>query len=90
MDTRQKLLFAALRDLCRVVYGTVFFRLVNDLSCVGFANQEDTPTLGECFAMLAMGKLELSEPRAQALIGAALLKQCETFVPTTTIDHFGG
>ena len=73
----QKLLFAALRDLCRVVYGAVFFRLVNDLSSVEFASREDTLTVGECFAMLSTGKLELSEPRGRGLLGAALLKQCE-------------
>ncbi len=89
IDSSQKLLFAALRDLCRVAYGAVFFRLVNDLSCVGLVNREETPTLGECFAMLATGKLDLSEPRARALIGAALLKQCETSIPESTIGHFG-
>jgi hypothetical protein len=84
-----KLLFAAFRDLCRVVYGAVFFRLINDLSSVEFASREDTLTLGECFAMLSTGKLELSEPRGRALIGAALLKQCETSLPPTTIGRMG-
>ncbi len=77
LDASQKLLFAALRDLCRVVYGAVFFRLVKNLTSVEFASREETLTLGECFAMFSTGKLTLDEPRGRALIGAALLKQCE-------------
>jgi aminoglycoside phosphotransferase (APT) family kinase protein len=77
IDESQKLLFAAMRDLCRIVYGAVFFRLVKDLTSVDFASREATLTLGECFAMLSTGKLALHEPRGRALIGAALLKQCE-------------
>ncbi len=77
-DRSQKLLFAALRDLCRVVYGAVFFRLVKDLTSVDFQSREERLTLGECFAMLSTGKLALDEPQGPALIGAALLKQCET------------
>ncbi|MDQ6760635.1 MAG: hypothetical protein M3Z32_12345 [Acidobacteriota bacterium] len=52
----------------------MFFRLVDDLCAVELVNREDTLTLGECFAMLSTGKLASSEPRARALIGAALLK----------------
>lgn len=87
VDRSQKLLFAALRDLCRVAYGSVFLRLVDDLGSVKFASREDTLTLGECFALLSTGKLELSEPRGRALIGAALLKQCETSPPPAAIGR---
>jgi aminoglycoside phosphotransferase (APT) family kinase protein len=89
INGNQRLLFAAFRDFCRVVYGAVSFRLINDLSSVEFASREETLTLGECFAMLSTGKLELSESRGRALIGAALLKQCETSLPPTTIGRMG-
>jgi len=62
IEGRQKLLFAALRDLCRVVYGAVFLRPPADLGSVEFASREDTLMLGECFAMLSTGKLALGEP----------------------------
>jgi hypothetical protein len=64
IEGRQKLLFAAFRDLCRVVYGAPFFRLVSDLGSVQFASREDTLTLGEGFAMLSTGKLELGSREA--------------------------
>ena len=77
IEGEQQLLFTAFRDLCRVVYGAVFFRLVHDLYSVPIASREDTPTLGECFAMLSTGELDLGAPQGRALVGAALLKQCE-------------
>jgi len=77
IEEAQKFLFAALRNLCRVVYGTVFFRLVSDLASIELPNREDTPTLRECFEMLLAGKLNLGEPQGRALVGAAFLKQCE-------------
>jgi hypothetical protein len=83
----QKLLFAALRDLYRVAYGSVFLCLVNDLRSVEFVSREDTLTLGECFAMLSTGKLELSESRGRALIAVALLKQCEIALPPAAIGR---
>ncbi len=52
-----------------------------DLSgSVEFASREDTPTLGECFEMLSTGKIELGTRRGRALIGVALLKQCEIWL----------
>ena len=80
IEENQKLLFTALRHLCRVVYGAVFFRLVSDLGSVQIASREETPSLAECFAMLSTGKLALREPQGRALIGAAFLKQCALVV----------
>lgn len=77
IEESQKLFFRALRDLCRIVYGAVFFRLIDDLGSVKFAGRADTPTLGECFTMLTTGKLDLGSQQGRALLGAALLKQCE-------------
>lgn len=76
MESAQKLLFAALRDFCRVVYGAVFLRLLNDLESVKFTSREDTLPLSECLANLATGKLDVAQPQSRALIGAGFLKQC--------------
>ncbi len=76
IEKGQRQLFAVLRDVSRVVYGAVFFRLVNDLESVQFASREDTLTVRECFAMLSRGELDLGESRGRALMGAAFLKQC--------------
>ena len=81
IEVRQSLLFRAIRDLCRVVYGAVFLRLIDDLGAVQFGSREDTPTLGACFAMLSTGKLNLGSPQGRGLVGAALLKQCEIPLP---------
>lgn len=72
----QLAVLAALRDLSRVVYGSAFLRLVPDLTAIGFAGRDDTPTLPECFARIAAGALSPATPGGQALLGAALLRQC--------------
>ena len=77
IDEAKRRVFAAMRDLCRVAYGAVFFRRVPDF--MPFASRADTPTLRECFAMLTTGKLQLGEPQGASLIGAAFLKQCEGY-----------
>ena len=77
IEEKQKLLFAALRDFCRAVYGAVFFRQIDDLRSVQFMSKEETPSLQECFMMLSTGNLDLREPPDRALLGAAFLKQCE-------------
>lgn len=77
IDTREQGKFAALRDLARIVYGGIFFRLIPDLLAVPPVSREQAPTLARCYELMARGELVLSEPRGQALVGAALLKQCE-------------
>ena len=77
----EKVVFRAFRDLARIVYGGAFLRLVPDLTTVQFASREDTLTLAQCFSLVFGGKLSMSEPQGQALVAAALLRQCtETFM----------
>jgi aminoglycoside phosphotransferase (APT) family kinase protein len=76
LDPGQLAVLGALRDLSRIVYGSAFLRLVPDLTAVSFADRDDTPTLAECFTRLAAGALSPASPSGQALLGAALLRQC--------------
>jgi aminoglycoside phosphotransferase (APT) family kinase protein len=70
-------LFALLRDHARLVYGSVFLRLIPDLTKVEFHDREATATLAECFAQMMAGKLALNLATGQAAIAAAFFKQCE-------------
>lgn len=76
LNMTQTQVFAACRDLVRLAYGAVFLRLVPDLTAVQLASRDETPSLVQCYGMMAKGTLIMSEPQGQALFGAALLKQC--------------
>jgi aminoglycoside phosphotransferase (APT) family kinase protein len=76
IDPGQQDTFAAMRDLSRITYGAVFMRLIPDLTAIAFASRGETPTLGECYARFAAGSLSPSAASGQALLGAALFKQC--------------
>lgn len=67
-------LFAVVRQFVRLTYGAVFLSLVPDLGAVAFASREETPTLAQCYALMAAGELSLSDARGQARVGAALLR----------------
>ena len=54
IEDHQKAVFAAFREITSIVFGGVFLRLVPDLTTVIFPSRQETPTLGECFAMLAI------------------------------------
>ncbi len=73
----ERAVFMAFRDLARIAYGAVFLRLVPDLTAVQFDSRAETPTLGQCYKMMAAGKLAVGSPSGQALIGAALLRQVD-------------
>jgi aminoglycoside phosphotransferase (APT) family kinase protein len=72
---REKELFLAVRDRCRIVYGAVFLRLIPDLEQVGFAAREDTPSLTQCFQSMAAGELTVESDEGKAKIGAAFFRQ---------------
>jgi hypothetical protein len=55
---------------------TAFLRLIPDLTAISFAGRDETPTLAECFTRFAAGRLSPAAPSGQALLGAALLRQC--------------
>ena len=65
--------FRALRQLAGVLCGLTFLSLVDDLNVCDAPTLQDAPTLGECFAALRTGQLDLQSPRGQASIGLALL-----------------
>ena len=65
--------FRALRQLAGVLCGLTFLTLVDDLNVCDAPTLQDAPTLGECFAALRTGQLDLQSPRGQASIGLALL-----------------
>ncbi len=68
-------LFGKLRDLARVVYASIFLRLIPDLTQVAFLSKNDSATLAECFASMMQGKLLLHEPQGRAAIASAFFKQ---------------
>ena len=65
--------FRALRHLAGVLCGLTFLGLVDDLNVCLAPTPEDAPTLGECFAGLRTGRLDLQTPHGQASMGLALL-----------------
>jgi aminoglycoside phosphotransferase (APT) family kinase protein len=77
ITSEQRATFLALRDMIRMIYGAVFFRLIPDLTAVAFTDRATTPTLAECYGMMAGGTLDLRTPAGQALLGAAILRQVE-------------
>jgi Ser/Thr protein kinase RdoA (MazF antagonist) len=72
-DERSLASFRALRQLAGVLCGLTFLSLVDDLNVFPAPTPKDAPTLGECFAGLRTGQLDLQSPRGQASIGFALL-----------------
>lgn len=77
IDDTQRQVFLAMRDLSRITYGAVFMRLIPDLTAMAFASRADTPTLKDCYAALAAGSLSPAAASGQAMLGAAMFKQCE-------------
>jgi aminoglycoside phosphotransferase (APT) family kinase protein len=77
LDATQQGTFTAIRDLVRIAYGAVFLYLIPDLTAVHFAHRDQTPTLAQCYALMAAGTLVMNEPAGQALMAAALLRQCD-------------
>ncbi len=77
VDLDRQLLFASVRDLCRIVYGVVFLSLVDDLAQTHIGSRDNTPTLSECFGLLATGQASLSDATLRAQIGTAFLNQCQ-------------
>jgi Ser/Thr protein kinase RdoA (MazF antagonist) len=65
--------FRVLRQLAGVLCGLTFLSLVDDLKVRHAPTRKEAPTLGECFAELRTGQLDLQSPRGQASIGLALL-----------------
>ena len=65
--------FAALRDLSRLVYASVFLSLIADLTSVTFTSLAETPNVRQCYIKMATGTLSAAEPRGQAAMAAALI-----------------
>lgn len=75
IEAGERDLFMALRNYARAIYGAVFFRLIPDLAGMAFKSQDATPTLQDCYGLLARGGLDMRSPARQAQFGAALLRQ---------------
>ena len=75
INPEQLVLFSAYRDLARIVYGSLFLRMVSDLREVAFASLAMTPTLSQCFSRMITGELSLASSEGRAQIGAHALAQ---------------
>jgi len=72
-DARSLASFRALQRLAGVLCGLTFLSLVDDLNVSQAPTLQDAPTLGECFAGLQTGQLDLQSPNGRASFGLALL-----------------
>jgi aminoglycoside phosphotransferase len=74
LDDEARITFAALRQLVALVAGITFLRLASDLTVLSAATIHDAPTLGECFAAMRAGTLDLHSPSGSVMLGLALLR----------------
>lgn len=75
INPAERLIFMAVRDLARLIYGCIFLQLVPDLTRIKFDSLDQTPSLKDCFSRLSVGQLDMKSPEARGLIGAAFFKQ---------------
>jgi len=75
LDDRSRASFRALRQLAGLMCGLTFLGLVDDLSVRPAPTREDAPSLGDCYAAMREGKLDMRSAHGQASMGLALLAQ---------------
>jgi aminoglycoside phosphotransferase (APT) family kinase protein len=73
LDERSRTSFRALRKLVGLVCGLTLLSLVDDLSVHLAPTLADAPSLGDVYAAMRSGDLELQSPRGRASLGLALL-----------------
>jgi Ser/Thr protein kinase RdoA (MazF antagonist) len=73
VDERSHATFRALRQLTALLCGLTFLGLVDDLDVRPAPTLADAPSLGDCYAAMRAGELDLQSPRGRASIGLALL-----------------
>jgi aminoglycoside phosphotransferase (APT) family kinase protein len=65
--------FRALRQLVALLCGLTFLSLVDDLTVRLAPTLADAPSLGDCYAAMRSGALDVQTPRGRASMGLALL-----------------
>jgi aminoglycoside phosphotransferase (APT) family kinase protein len=73
LDEPSKASFRALRKLAGVLCGSTILGLAPDLTLRAAPTLDDAPLLGDVYAALRTGELELQSPLGQATLGLALL-----------------
>jgi aminoglycoside phosphotransferase (APT) family kinase protein len=75
LDERSRASFRALRQLVAILCGLTFLSLVDDLGVRPAPTRADAPSLGDCYAAMRAGELDLQSARGRAAMGLALLAQ---------------
>jgi aminoglycoside phosphotransferase (APT) family kinase protein len=75
LDERSRATFRALRQLVGLLAGLTFLGMVEDLGVRAAPTHADAPALGDVYAALRSGELDLRSPLAQASMGLALLAE---------------
>jgi len=73
IDDGSRALFRAMRRLTGLLGGLMFLSLVDDLSVHPAPALEDVPSLGDCYAAMRAGELDMKSPRGRVSMGLALL-----------------
>jgi thiamine kinase-like enzyme len=73
VDERSRHVFLALRRLAGLLSGLNFLNLVDDLHVRTAATLSDAPSLGDCYAALRTGQLDMQSSHGRASMGLALL-----------------
>jgi aminoglycoside phosphotransferase (APT) family kinase protein len=75
LDEPARASFRALRQLVALLCGLVFLGLSDDLSARPAPTLQDAPSLGECYAAMRAGELDLASARGRTTFGLALLAE---------------
>ncbi len=75
LDERQRLGFRALRQLVAVLCGLTFLGLSEDLGARPAPALQDAPSLGDCYAAMRAGQLDLGGAHGRTSFGLALLAE---------------
>jgi len=74
-DERSRASLRALRQLAGLLCGLTFLSLVDDLSVRPAPTRMDAPSLGDCYAAMRAGELDLQSALGRASMGLALLAE---------------
>jgi aminoglycoside phosphotransferase (APT) family kinase protein len=75
LSPEQREVLSALRDVTRLIFGCLFVGLVPDLTALPWRTADEVPTLGECYARMRAGTLDVRSVEGQAMMGHAVFKQ---------------
>jgi len=83
LDDRSRASFRALRKLVGLLCGLTFLGLVEDLTVLPVKTLDGTPSLGDCYAAMRAGQVDLQSPRGRLAMGLALIKEGLATSPPT-------